>query len=341
MFPLGEGIYTGFFVARILVIRLRQATKGGLWIPNPDRNLCMILNCRGVPHTRKLPAAFGGLYRFIERQPYFGAEEPQILTEVGTGPLKLVVNVATHGNELLPVIAVHQALPLLESLPLHGSIRFTVANPPALRARKRFIESDLNRIYPGRADGTGEERLAAAMLPLIEQAPLVLDMHTSPHSPAFIVAVTRSAAHLAFAERFDIAPIVHLAMKPEPHSLVQFARVGVGIELGRHDELASIGRGVAAILAAAGHAGVVADAAAPAITHRYYAMTGTISRERAAAMPAGMLTDFHPVANALIGIDPADGVTIPVLCDPHRTYSPYYCCTVREVSREFLQGREV
>jgi len=54
-----------------------------------------------------------------------------------------------------------------------------VANEEAVAAGKRSIETDLNRSYPGRPDGTHEERLAARLVQELAGARFVLDIHTT------------------------------------------------------------------------------------------------------------------------------------------------------------------
>ncbi len=283
---------------------------------------------------------FGEARAFIEKQPYFLAESPQIIAEVGLGDVRLVVNVATHGNEVMPVIAAHKAIELLKHQHIDGRVRFTIANPPALRANKRFIENDLNRIYPGKPEGTIEERLATEMFPFIESVPFVLDMHTSPNTPPFVVAVDRSQGHLEFAEHLGIQDIALLVMKPEPHSMVQFAHCGVGVELGPHNDETVIERGIHVIVHAMRGISMLSTQDTSQPDYRYYAMTGLISRETVAALPPGTIQDFIPVANHLVGIKPEDGVTIPILSDPNRTFSNHYCLALKKVSRDFLETKE-
>lgn len=288
----------------------------------------------------KVRGIFGEAHAFIEKQPYFLAESPQIIAEVGLGDVRLVVNVATHGNEVLPVIAAHKAIELLKNQHIDGCVRFTVANPPALRVNKRFIESDLNRIYPGKSDGTIEERLATEMFPYIDSVPFVLDMHTSPNTPPFVVMVDRSRGHLEFAEHLGIQDIALLVMKPEPHSMVQFAHYGVGVELGLHNDETVIERGVHVIANVMRGIGMLPMRDIPRPDYRYYAMTGLISRETVAALPSGMIQDFVPVENHLVRMEPEDGVTIPILSDPNRTFSDHYCLALKKVSRDYLEIKE-
>ena len=76
--------------------------------------------------------------------------------DISGGHGKMIAVVAcVHGNEkgTLPAVAV-----LKGSFP---SVSFFTANKKAIEADKRFIDSDLNRVFPGKLDGDHEERLAS------------------------------------------------------------------------------------------------------------------------------------------------------------------------------------
>jgi predicted deacylase len=248
--------------------------------------------------------------------------------------------VATHGNEVMPVVAAHIVADYLAGQALDGKVRFMVANPPALRANKRFIDSDLNRIYPGRLDGASEERLAALMFPYIAGVGAVIDMHTSPNSDPFVVAVTRSPQHLELAEAMGIGNIALLVMKSEPHSMVQFATCGAGVELGHHDDPLAIARGVAVVTNVMRHLHMLPSEVTPEVDFRYFAMTGVVSRELVSTLPQNTIQDLQPVPNELLGITPPGGLTYPLLCDPHRSFADHYCLALAAVSRNYLAGVE-
>ncbi|MBS3094157.1 succinylglutamate desuccinylase/aspartoacylase family protein, partial [Candidatus Pacearchaeota archaeon] len=63
---------------------------------------------------------------------------------------KLVIICCLHGNEIYG----------LEVCKDQSLFPFILANEKALKENKRFIDSDLNRSFPGKADGNYEERRA-------------------------------------------------------------------------------------------------------------------------------------------------------------------------------------
>lgn len=52
-----------------------------------------------------------------------------------------------------------------------------VGNPEAMFLNQRYTESDLNRVFPGNKNGTYEERRASQILPLVNAADIVIDIH--------------------------------------------------------------------------------------------------------------------------------------------------------------------
>lgn len=79
-----------------------------------------------------------------------------------------------HGNEPLGVDMVG----LLRANPLPG-IDSMLANPRAVKAGTRFIDEDLNRVFPGSRSGTYEQRRAGVIMRKALLYDLVLDFHNT------------------------------------------------------------------------------------------------------------------------------------------------------------------
>ncbi len=121
--------------------------------------------------------------------------------EIGTGaPVAAVVG-GTHGDEPSGMHAIETILEEVRTgkRSVHNACRFITANPLALRAGKRYIESDLNRSFPGTENGTLEERLAHQICELIADIPtLALHATHARNTPfAFINRDDTTAAELA------------------------------------------------------------------------------------------------------------------------------------------------
>jgi predicted deacylase len=102
----------------------------------------------------------------------------------GREPGKVLALIAgTHGYEYTSILALQRLLPELDPQKMKGSVILVhMANPETFYARRIYTSSDgknLNRVYPGKKDGTISERIAEAITrEVIDQATHVIDMHS-------------------------------------------------------------------------------------------------------------------------------------------------------------------
>jgi YVTN family beta-propeller protein len=97
------------------------------------------------------------------------------------GPVLALV-AGTHGYEYTSVVALPRVLARLDPARMSGSVILVhMANPPGFYGRRIYYGPDgknLNRVYPGRADGSNSERIAHAITTqVIERATHVADLH--------------------------------------------------------------------------------------------------------------------------------------------------------------------
>jgi predicted deacylase len=97
------------------------------------------------------------------------------------GPVLALV-AGTHGSEYTSVMALPRVLKALDPKAMKGAVILVhMANPPAFYGRRVYYGPDdknLNRVYPGRADGTQSERIAYAITTqVIDKATHLVDMH--------------------------------------------------------------------------------------------------------------------------------------------------------------------
>jgi predicted deacylase len=98
------------------------------------------------------------------------------------GPV-LALIAGTHGAEVAPIIALQRLRAQLEPARLRGTLLLVhVANMPSFLHRTVYRGpwdgKNLNRVYPGRRDGTASERIAHAITSeIIDRADYVVDMH--------------------------------------------------------------------------------------------------------------------------------------------------------------------
>lgn len=98
------------------------------------------------------------------------------------GPV-LALIAGTHGYEYPPITALQRLRESLDPATLSGTVILVhVANPPSFLGRTIYTSpvdgKNLNRVYPGKADGTVSERIAYAITrQVIERADYLVDMH--------------------------------------------------------------------------------------------------------------------------------------------------------------------
>ena len=138
---------------------------------------------------------------------------------------KILFTVGVHGDERLPVkIAQLQLEPK----------DYLVCNRKALQKNVRYIESDLNRSFPGKIDGTLEEKLAIKLLPYIKNN-YIIDIHTAERkTDPFIILTKISTKHFYLIKRTGLNKIVIMNQKSGAgKSLIDFAGIGISIESGK------------------------------------------------------------------------------------------------------------
>jgi predicted deacylase len=156
---------------------------------------------------------------------------------------QLFIGVTIHGDEITGQASLWRVAAWLEQSELHGEVTAVpVMNPEGFNYNVRGIPGttvDLNRSYPGSADGDTHERITAAVTALACAADAAIDVHTAGNCIPYIlldpvadVALSQATDALAHAtgittigeftsERYEstglaasLPPAVHAAGKP-------------------------------------------------------------------------------------------------------------------------------
>ena len=130
---------------------------------------------------------------------------PLDVTLRGPGEPEVVVIAGVHGDELSGIRAVRR---LREAdLDLQRGVAFVLANPAAIEAGERYLDSDLNRVFPGDPDGDREERIAARLCEFVEGR-TSLSLHGTEAEPTPFALI-----HSAQEREFELAselPVPHV-----------------------------------------------------------------------------------------------------------------------------------
>jgi N-alpha-acetyl-L-2,4-diaminobutyrate deacetylase len=146
---------------------------------------------------------------------------PITVVKNGEGPTALLTG-ANHGDEYEGPIALFDLATRLRPEEVSGRVILVPAmNYPAFRAAKRTSPIDggnMNRVFPGRPDGTVTEKIAdyfqRCLLPL---ADYVLDIHSGGKTLQF---VPFAAAHVLADEKQQAACVAAMAAFNAPYSVM-------------------------------------------------------------------------------------------------------------------------
>lgn len=119
-----------------------------------------------------------------------GAEIP-VTVVVGAQPGPVLALIAgTHGSEPSPIVALQRVRADLDPAALTGTVILVqIANVPSFQQRTIYRgpwdQKNLNRVFPGRPDGTTSERIAHAITTqVIDQCDCLVDMHSGDGNEA-------------------------------------------------------------------------------------------------------------------------------------------------------------
>lgn len=138
-----------------------------------------------------------------------------------------LIIVGVHGNEHAPIKAVKR-------LAKARGINYLVANPEAIRKNARFLDTDLNRCFPGNPDGSREEKIAVRICSQMQEYGSAIDLHTATcQTPPFIIFTGLSAQHRALINRLDVSRVVYMEKSiASGRALIDHVKVGVSVECG-------------------------------------------------------------------------------------------------------------
>lgn len=156
--------------------------------------------------------------------------QPKYIT-IGTGDPHIIVVGCLHGDEPLGRDVVEQ----LKTIELQkGTLTLVVAHEAALARNVRFIETDMNRAFPGRPDGALEERLAYELTPLLRSADCVVDIHTTRSAiDALLIITERTKNGDGVLAAIDVPKVAYI---DRAHfgkgGMINEAQIGVSLEYG-------------------------------------------------------------------------------------------------------------
>ena len=113
-----------------------------------------------------------------------GTRIPVTVITGGTDGPVLALVAGVHGSEPSPIVALQRVRAQLDTMQLSGIVVLVhIANLPSFTHRTIYRgphdQKNLNRVFPGRPDGTASERIAHAITThVIDQCDYLVDMHS-------------------------------------------------------------------------------------------------------------------------------------------------------------------
>jgi len=221
----------------------------------------------------------------------------EVLRYQGAAPgPKLVVFGAVHGNEPRGTEGIRRVCQELDAGTLKllcGSVSFVpIANPPAYKEDRRYLEEDLNRVFRKTdAPTASEAKLANELSMLIDEADVFLDIHTTSApgpSCVFIDFPTPANRELAGVVGAEYA----LLSWPELYEHNEFfdsydttryafeaGKDGIIVETGQHEEEEAANRARLVILRVMRHLGLLEGSAESLLQYRPIRMTALFRKE--------------------------------------------------------------
>lgn len=155
-----------------------------------------------------------------------------IINKKGNGaPVVLIVG-SVHGDEVVGKKVIER----LKKVSIkRGTLITLVANPKALAKNKRYLDSDLNRVFPGKINGDREEKIASKIFTLLQKVEYVLDIHSTETNTKDLVIIKKNNKNIKNLIRL-IQPkrVLLMSEKVGQGSLINHHLAAVSLELGRH-----------------------------------------------------------------------------------------------------------
>lgn len=169
---------------------------------------------------------------------------------------KILLNILTHGDEFVGLKVADEIRRMHPSI-IGNGLDIQIANERAYKESKRFVDQDLNRVFPGNPDGSCEEKRAHELKSIIASYDMVIDVHSTESGSGDMVIVTKfdnTTKKLLGA----LSPkyVLYMNMLPD-RSLISCAQIGIALEMGSEKDDLTCTKTVKGIECLMSHVGLI------------------------------------------------------------------------------------
>lgn len=147
--------------------------------------------------------------------------------------MKIILNILTHGDERIGLKVAKE----IQKININrNTLTVQIANSKAFKLRKRFIDQDLNRSFPGKKAGNYEEKLACKLSAAIKSADLVLDIHSTRSELKDAIIVTKLDSETLKYIKAIQPKYVLIMDATKNNALISQAKIGIAFEYGKDND---------------------------------------------------------------------------------------------------------
>lgn len=157
--------------------------------------------------------------------------KPIVVFDKGEGSPTLGFVACTHGDETIGL----KAMAVLRDVcPMRGRIIGILAHPGAVANKKRFFKTDLNRSFPGKRNGSGEQKLARHILQTLRACTAIVDIHgTNANIDSLAIVTKWNSTTKSLLGMLPIRKVMYSSSRVfAKGALISNVPVGVAIEYG-------------------------------------------------------------------------------------------------------------
>lgn len=161
---------------------------------------------------------------------------------------------SSHGNERIGAAVLEELRGILTASDLRSDVYLVLGNPEAYRANKRYINTDMNRLFGADRDVMApgdnvEEKRVAEIAPVLSRSHYLLDIHSTIKPSVPFVYCEPDAEHMSLATLMGVEYIVSSSPDFRPADLVTSADnfvdrhggLGITFESGYHKNELAVG----------------------------------------------------------------------------------------------------